>query len=57
MGSEPANESIAQGVDGRSVGWMGEGTGGYCLLGDLSSNTSRQAARARGMGTVQTRGF
>lgn len=42
VGSEPANES------GTSEG----ATGGYCLLGDLSSNTSRQEPRVRGMGEL-----
>lgn len=34
---------VGSGVGKRQRG-SGGGTGGYCLLGDLSSNTSRQAA-------------
>lgn len=47
MGSESANESAVLGEEEEGGGGW---TGGYCLLGDLSSNTSRQAARAPGHG-------
>jgi len=45
---------VGSGV-GEWVRGPGGGTGGYCLLGDLSSNTSRQAASSGQRG--RTRGF
>lgn len=52
------------GVGERRQRGLGGGAGGYCLLGDLSSNTSRQAAstghgqrgRTRGLLTSYPRG-